>query len=103
MDMPPDSLQEFDVQRGGALLISGALLVLLHFVLPIVAPFAVAAYDIYRFTLRQVQEGIVALAVAVLLWFAREPLGWLLWLVAALMAGLGFFYFIRGILAARRV
>jgi hypothetical protein len=99
MNLVPAPSREFDLHGGGALLISGALLVLLHWVLPVVAPFALAAYGGYQLYRRQVSEGLVALAIAVALWFLRDLFGWLLWLVAAVMVGLGVFYFIRGLRA----
>ncbi len=97
MDLEIELRQEQDVGRGTALLVSGAVMVLLKWVLPPVAPVAVAAYAIYQFTRKQIAEGSVALAVAVLLWFLRAPLGWLLWVAGASMVGFGLFFVVRGL------
>jgi len=86
-----------DVDRGVALLIAGAVMVLLKWVLPPVAPLAVLAYGVYRLYLREFAEGGVAIAVAVVLWFLRAPVEWLLWLAGVLMAGFGLFFLIRGL------
>ncbi|MND01473.1 hypothetical protein D3C83_204790 [compost metagenome] len=60
------------------------------------APVAVAAYGLYRLYRRETAEGGIALAVAVLLWFLRVPLGAVFWLIGAVMGAFGLFFFIRG-------
>ncbi|NIP73051.1 MAG: hypothetical protein GWO16_08485, partial [Gammaproteobacteria bacterium] len=85
--------------RGTALLVSGAVMVLLTWVLPSVAPVAVGAYGVYQLYRKQPAEGLLALALAVVFWFLRVPLGWLLWLAGAGMVGFGLFYLIRGLRA----
>ena len=88
-----------DVGRGTALLVSGAVMVLLRWVLPPVAPLAIAAYGIYRLFHKQIGEGLLALAVAVLAWYLRGVVGGLLWLIGAAMVGFGLFFLIRGLLS----
>ena len=87
---------ETDAQRGTALLVSGTVMVVLKWLVPYVAPVAVAAYGLYALYHRHTVEGLVALGVAVLLWMLRAPLGALLWLVGAAMATCGLFFLIRG-------
>jgi len=94
--------REQDLGRGVALLVTGAVMVLLTFVLPAVAPIAVAAYGFYRLFHKELGEGLLALAIAVVVWLLRHPLGWLLWLMGAVMVGFGVFFIIRGLLAAPR-
>jgi hypothetical protein len=89
--------REQDLGRGTALLVSGAVMVLLKWVLPPVAPVAIAAYAIYRLYYKDVAEGLLALALAVLAWYLRTPVGWLLWLVGAAMVSFGLFFVIRGL------
>jgi len=91
-----------DLGRGTALLVTGAVMVLLKWVLPPVAPIAVAAYGLYRLYRKDIGEGLLALAIAVLVWVLRHPLGWLLWLTGAAMVGFGVFFLIRGLLASPR-
>ena len=86
-----------DRDRGIALLVAGAVMVLLKWILPVAAPFAVLAFAIYQLANRRWQEGLIFLAVAVVLWLLRMPLGWLLWLLGFLMVGFGVFYLIRSI------
>ncbi len=94
--MLSDDSQE-NVNRGLMLLISGGVTVLLKWVLPSVAPFAVVAYGVYRLYTRNFQEGGIAILVALLLLWQRAAVGWLLWSVGALMAGLGLFLLIAGL------
>jgi len=91
-----------DLGRGTALLVTGAVMVLLKWVLPPVAPIAVAAYGIYRLYRKDLGEGLLALAIAVLVWVLRHALGWLLWLIGAAMVCVGIFFLIRGTLASSR-
>jgi hypothetical protein len=91
--------REQDLGRGTALLVSGAVMVLLKWILPPVAPVAIAAYGLYRLYYKDVGEGLLALALAVVAWVLRYPLGWLLWLGGAAMVGFGLFFVIRGLLA----
>lgn len=86
-----------DLGRGTALIVSGAVMVLLKWVLPPVAPLAIAAYGIYRLYRKDISEGLLALAIAVLAWFLRPFVGWLLWVVGAAMVAFGLFYLIRGL------
>jgi len=89
--------RDMDLGRGTALMITGAVMVLLKWVLPPVAPLAIAAYAVYRLYYKDVAEGLLALALAVLAWVLRQPLGWALWLAGAAMVGFGLFFLIRGL------
>jgi hypothetical protein len=84
-----------DTSRGLAMLIAGAVMVLLKWVLPPVAPLVVAAYGIYQAVHRRYGEGLAAVGVAVVLWYARGVVGWLLWLVGAAFVAAGLFFLIR--------
>ncbi len=84
-----------DRDRGIALLVAGAVMVLLKWVVPVVAPIAVLAYAIYRLVGKEYKEALIFAVVAVALWFLQVPLGWLLWLCGFLMAGFGLFFMIR--------
>jgi hypothetical protein len=97
MEIELNARRDQDLGRGTALLVSGAVMVLLKWVLPPVAPVAIAAYAIYRLYYKDVAEGLLALALAVLAWVLRYPLGWVLWLGGAAMVGIGLFYVIRGL------
>jgi len=97
MDLELSARREQDLGRGTALLVSGAVMVLLKWILPPVAPVAIAAYGIYRLYYKDFAEGLLALALAVLAWFLRYPLGWMLWLGGAAMVGFGLFFVIRGL------
>lgn len=85
-----------DVGRGVALLTAGAVMVLLKWVVPAVAPLALGAYGLYRLFNRDYTESAVALGIAIVLWYLQAPLGGFLWLVGAAMAGVGLFFLIRG-------
>ena len=85
-----------DVGRGIALLVAAAGMVLLTWVVPAVAPVALAGYGIYLMFMRRFREMAVALLVAVGLWFLAGLLGGLLWWFGAAMAGFGLFFLIRG-------
>lgn len=93
---------ERDLGRGAALLVSGAVMVLLMLVVPYIAWIAVAAYGLYRLYLREIGEGLVALAIAVLVFFLSGVLAFLIWILGALMAGTGLFFLIRGLLGKSR-
>ena len=84
-----------DRDRGIALLVAGAVMVLLKWILPVAAPFAVLAFAIYQLANRRWQEGLIFMAVALVLWLLRLPVGWLLWLCGFVMVGFGLFYLIR--------
>jgi hypothetical protein len=86
-----------DTSRGLAMLIAGAVMVVLKWVLPPVAPLAVAAYGVYQALNRQYGEGLAAVALAVILWYARGLVGWLLWLVGAAFVLAGLFFLIRSL------
>lgn len=88
--------REHDIGRGTALLASGAVMVLLTWLLPLVAPLAIAGYAIYRLYHKELSEGLLGMALAVVLWYLRHPLGWFLWLVGAAMVAFGLFFLIRG-------
>lgn len=90
--LPP---AQTDAQRGTALLVSGAVMVVLKWLVPYVAPFAVAAYGLYALYHRHAVEGLAALGVAILLWLLRVPLAVLFWFVGAAMAAVGIFFLIR--------
>ena len=87
---------ELDLGRGTALLVSGAVMVLLTYVLPAVAPVAIFGYGVYRLIKKQVKEGLIAMAMGAVLWYLRAPLEWLLWWIGAGIVGLGLFFLIRG-------
>ena len=46
---------------------------------------------------RQIAEGLLALALAVVAWYLRPFVGWLLWVLGAAMVAFGLFYLIRGL------
>ena len=85
-----------DIGRGTALLITGAVLFILKWVLPVVTPLAIGGYAIYRFYRKELGEGLIFMALAVLAWFLRVPLGWLLWVIGAGFVAFGVFYLIKG-------
>lgn len=89
----------FDAGRGIALMSAGAMMVLLKWVLPAIAPLAVAAYGAYQLYYRQWSEGAIAIAVAIALWYLRDMVGGLLWLIGAGFVGFGLFYLIRSLRA----
>lgn len=99
MEMDLNARRDQDLGRGTALLVSGAVMVLLKWILPSVAPVAIAAYALYRLYYKDIAEGLLALALAALAWVLRYPLGWLLWLGGAAMVGFGLFFVIRGLRA----
>ena len=87
--------REQDIGRGTALLVCSAVLVLLKFTIPWIAWLAFGIYGIYRLFLKDVGEGLVALALAVVFFFLSGLLAGLLWVLAALVAGAGLFFLIR--------
>ncbi len=94
--------KERDLGRGTALLVCGAVMVLLTWILPTIAFLAVAAYGVYRLYLKELGEGLVALAVAVVFYIFSSLLASLLWIVGALVAGAGLFFLIRALLEKSR-
>ena len=90
-------LRKPDTSRGLALLIAGAVMVVLKWVLPPVAPLAVVAYGLYQALNRQYGEGLVAVGLALVLWYARGLVGWLLWIVGAGFVLAGLFLLIRSL------
>lgn len=96
MDTEPNLSREQDLGRGTALMILGAVLVLLRWVLPPVAPLAIAAYGLWRLYRKEVGEGLLALALAVLAWVLRGLVGGLLWILGAVIVVAGLFFLIRG-------
>ena len=97
MDMEPIQSREQDTNRGIALLVTGAVMVLLRWVLPPVAPVAIAAYGVWRLFRKEVGEGLLALAIAVLAWVLRGFVGGVLWMIGAVVVAAGLFFLIRGL------
>ncbi|MEE8554770.1 MAG: hypothetical protein V3T00_02835 [bacterium] len=97
MDNEFGYLVKRDTGRGVAMLTAGAVMVLLKWVLPPVAPVAVAAYGGYQIYNRQYLEGAIAIGLAVVLWLVRGLVGGLLWVVGAGLVGLGLFFLIRSL------
>ena len=89
--------REQDIGRGTALLVCGAVLVLLKFTIPWIAWLVIGAYGLYRLFLKDVGEGLVALALAVVFYFLSGLLAGVLWVLAALVAGAGLFFLIRAL------
>ena len=89
------SQRGLDRDRGIALLVAGAVMVLLKWILPIAAPVAALAYGIYRMSSKRYKEGALFIGVAIVLWLLHAFIGWLLWLAGFVMAGVGIFYLIR--------
>ena len=96
MDYEITSRKNQDLGRGIALLVASAVMVLLTWVVPAVAPLALAGYGIYLLFMRSFRAMAVTLVVAVGLWFLSGLLGGLLWLFGVAMAGFGLFFLIRG-------
>lgn len=96
MDFEIVSRKEQDLGRGIALMVAGAVMVLLKWVLPTVAPLALAAYAIYRLFMKSYKEAAITFGIALVLWFLQGFLGWALMLFGAGMAGVGFFFLVRG-------
>ncbi len=100
--------QDENIIRGILLLGFGAIISLLQLVLPAAAPIALGVYGAVqglnrRLPLqRRLIEALVAIAIAVVLWLIREPLGWLLWGLGATMAGAGLYCFLNGLFSPRR-
>lgn len=94
--------RERDLGRGTALLVCGAIMVLLTWILPAIAFLAVAAYGVYRLYLKEITEGLIALVVAVVFYFLSGLLAGLLWVIGALVAGMGLFFLIRALLEGSR-
>ncbi|MBI4081807.1 MAG: hypothetical protein HY423_04280 [Candidatus Lambdaproteobacteria bacterium] len=88
---------EQDRSRGLALLLASAVLVLLSFVVPPVAPIAIIAYGFYQLYRKNYTEGALAILLAVVVWVLRGVVGWLIWACAFVAAGLGLFFLIRGL------
>lgn len=95
--------KERDFGRGAALLVCGAVMVVLTWILPSIAFVVVAVYGVYRLYRKEISEGLVALAVAVGFYIFSGLLAGLLWVVGALAAGAGFFFLIRALLEKSRV
>ena len=91
------SRRDQDLGRGVALLVAGAVMSLLKFILPAVAPLALAAYGIYRLFSKDYLECAVIVGAAVLLWFLKDIVAGLLLICGVGMAGIGLFFLIRGI------
>ncbi|MCH7479112.1 MAG: hypothetical protein IIA14_13560 [SAR324 cluster bacterium] len=96
MDYEIISRKDQDLGRGFGLLGAAAVMMLLTWVVPAVAPVALAGYGIYLLFMRSFRAMAVALLGAVGLWFLAGLLGGLLWWFGAAMAGFGLFFLIRG-------
>jgi len=90
-------LVRVNTARGLALLIAGAAMVVLHWIVPPLAPLAVAAYGGYQVFRARFGEGAVALLVCIGLWYTRPLVGWLLWMVGAAFVLAGLFYLIQSL------
>ena len=97
MDFEIISQKDQDLGRGVALMGAGAMMMLLKFVLPWMAPIALAAYAFYRLFMRNYLEAAAAIGVALVLWYLQGLVGWLLLLISAGMVGFGVFFLIRGV------
>ncbi len=97
MDFNIISRKEQDLGRGVALMVGGAVMVVLKWVLPVVAPLALAAYAVYRLFMKSYKEAAIALGIAVVLWFLQGVVSWLLLAFGAGMAGFGLFFLVRGL------
>ena len=86
-----------DIGRGTALLAAGAVMVLLTWVLPWAAPFAIGAFGIYRLIQKEPGEGLLFMALGIVTWFLRKPVEILLWLTGFLIVAVGLFMLIRGL------
>jgi len=81
--------------KGAALLGAGAGTLILHWIVPPLAPVAVAAYGVFQAFKGRLGEAALAVLIAVALWYLRPLVGWLLWMVGAgFMLG-GLFYLIQ--------
>ena len=89
--------KEQDIGRGTALLAAGAVMVLLTWVLPWSAPFAVGAYGIHRLIRKQAGEGLLFLALGLVFWFLRRPVELVLWFTGFLIVAVGIFMILRGL------
>ncbi len=89
------SRKEQDLGRGVALMVAGAVMVVLNWV-PFVAPLALGAYAIYRLLMKGYKEAAIVLGIAVALWFLQGVISWLLFAFGAGMAGFGLFFLVRG-------
>ena len=96
MNIELDGTRDQDLSRGTALLVCGAVLVLLRWVLPPVAPLAIAAYGVYRLYRKELSEGLLSLALAVVAWLLRGFVEGVLWMIGAAIVVVGIFYLIRG-------
>ena len=90
------SQKEQDLGRGVALMAAGAMMMLLKFILPVMAPVALAAYAFYRLFMRNYLESAVTIGVALVLWYLQGVVGWMLLMISGGMVGFGVFYLIRG-------
>lgn len=90
------SQKDQDLGRGVALMGAGAMMMLLKFVLPIMAPIALAGYALYRLFARNYLEAIVTIGIALVLWYLQGLLGWMLLMISSAMVGFGVFFLIRG-------
>lgn len=97
------SQKDQDLGRGVALMGAGAMMMLLKFVLPWMAPIALGAYAFYRLSMRSYLESAVAIGIALALWYLQGLVGWLLLMVSAGMVGFGLFFLIRGMRGQDRI
>ena len=97
------SQKDQDLGRGVALMGAGAMMMLLKFVLPIMAPIALAGYAFYRLFAKNYLESAVTLAVALALWYLQGLVGWVLLMISSAMVGFGVFFLIRGMREKNRI
>ena len=97
MDFDIINKRDQDMGRGVVLILGSALMVLLQFIIPAVAPLVMVAYGVYRLFTKNYGESAIAILLAILFWFLRAPISWIFWMFGAGMAGVGLFFIIRGI------
>lgn len=82
---------------------AGAMMMLLKFVLPVMAPIALAGYALYRLFARNYLESAVTIGVALVLWYLQGLVGWVLLMISSAMVGFGVFFLIRGLREKNRI
>lgn len=96
MDTEQSVVRDQDIGRGTALIVTGTVMVILKFVVPWVMPLAVGAYGVYRLYKKQLGEGLIFLALAVVAWYLGKLVEWSLVFIGALFVGFGLFYLLKG-------
>lgn len=97
------SQKDQDLGRGVALMAAGAMMMLLKFILPVMAPIVLAAYAFYRLFMRNYLESVVTMGVALVLWYLQGLFGWMMLMISGGMVGFGFFFLIRGMRAKNQI